>query len=76
LGKFLLIVVVGIAVYFIVRAYARSLGAKPPGQSEGAGAGEDMVRCAHCGVLLPSSESVESDGARFCSEEHRRVATR
>lgn len=35
-------------------------------------AAERMVRCAHCGVYLPASESITSpSGKVFCSEEHR-----
>jgi uncharacterized protein len=38
-------------------------------RSDGA---ESMVRCAHCGVHLPASESVAApSGAVFCCEEHR-----
>lgn len=34
--------------------------------------GEPMVRCIHCGVHLPVSESVTAtSGAVFCSDEHR-----
>lgn len=32
---------------------------------------EEMVRCVHCGVHLPRSESVTSQGDFFCSNEHR-----
>ncbi len=32
---------------------------------------EDMVRCVHCGVNLPQSESVLDDGQVFCSAAHR-----
>jgi len=34
---------------------------------------ENMVRCAHCGIHLPRSESVERAGRYFCSTEHRRL---
>jgi uncharacterized protein len=42
-------------------------------QSPGAGAStEKMVSCAHCGIHLPLSESVQGVGAlHFCSDEHR-----
>lgn len=41
--------------------------APPPGNAT-----ERMVRCAHCGVYLPASESItSSSGKAFCSEEHR-----
>lgn len=32
---------------------------------------EEMVRCVHCGVHLPRSESVTSQGEFFCSNDHR-----
>lgn len=36
-------------------------------------AGEDMVRCVHCGVHLPRSESILSHGEFFCTNEHRQL---
>lgn len=33
---------------------------------------EAMVRCAACGLNLPQSEALATDGQWFCSEEHRR----
>jgi uncharacterized protein len=74
LGKVLLIVLVLVAVYFIVRGYARTLTGKvtrrPPKPDE------DMVRCRHCGVHLPRGESVGSGKDFFCSEEHRKLDVR
>ena len=32
---------------------------------------ERMVKCDHCGVNLPLSESVFFDGHYYCSLEHR-----
>lgn len=35
---------------------------------------EPMVRCAHCGIHLPASESVTGTAGRsYCSEEHHRL---
>lgn len=31
----------------------------------------EMVRCAHCGVHLPSSEAIQADGRPYCSPAHR-----
>lgn len=75
MAKILLLIAVGAAVYFIVRGYARSVSRsdaakRAPGPGS---AGEDMVRCEHCGVHLPRSESKQEGGAFFCSEEHRRL---
>ncbi|MEN6628861.1 MAG: PP0621 family protein [Sulfuricella sp.] len=35
--------------------------------------GEDMVRCIHCGINLPRSESIISHGEFFCTHEHRQL---
>ena len=44
-------------------------GTRPPAAADGV---EPMVRCAHCGVHIPASESVVAvSGTVFCSEEHR-----
>ncbi|MBY0577849.1 MAG: hypothetical protein K2P57_02255 [Burkholderiales bacterium] len=34
---------------------------------------EDMVRCAHCGLYQPRSESVASGSLFFCCDEHRQL---
>jgi len=75
LAKILLLIAVGAAVYFIVRGYARSVSRSDAvKQAPGPGtASEDMVRCEHCGVHLPRSESKHERGAFFCSDEHRRL---
>lgn len=33
-----------------------------------------MVRCAHCGLHLPSSEAVAADGRLYCCQEHARLS--
>jgi uncharacterized protein len=71
-AKILLVIVVFAAVYFIVRTYARSVAAKRAAETVPDKA-EDMVRCAHCGVHLPRSDSVASGGQSFCSKEHQRL---
>lgn len=69
--KILLLLVVGFAVWAVIRNYQRSLG-KPPA-SAGEKAAEDMVKCAHCGVNLPRSEAIYSDGDFFCMPEHKQL---
>ncbi len=62
-------------LFWVIRSYRRALkkrqeeAHKEPSSLEG----EDMVRCIHCGVHLPRSESITSEGKFFCSEEHRRL---
>jgi uncharacterized protein len=73
-GKLLLIVVAVLLVFFIVKSYQRSLHGRPSPPAARTKGGEDMVRCARCGVHLPRSEGIMSGGEFFCSEEHRRGA--
>ena len=35
---------------------------------------EKVSPCSHCGVHVPESEGVLSNGRFYCSEEHRRLA--
>ena len=72
MAKIFLVIVVFVAVYFIVRAYARALTAKRM-EEESEKAAEDMVRCAHCGVHLPRGDSVTAGDHSFCSKEHRQL---
>ena len=69
--KILLLIVVGFAVWAVIRNYQRSLG-KPPA-SAGEKAVEDMVKCAQCGVNLPRSEAIYSGGDFFCTPEHKQL---
>ncbi len=80
MGKFLLLVALAAIVYFLLRNYKRAIArqqsedqAAPPAAGP---AGEDMVRCAQCGVHMPRSESYLSDGRLYCSDEHRRLGPR
>jgi uncharacterized protein len=37
---------------------------------------EQMVRCAHCGIHLPRSEALLSNGQTWCCAEHARLGAR
>lgn len=70
----ILLLVVGVwLIYTLLKKYSRSVDkdeeAAPPAQA----GGEDMVRCAQCGVHLPRSEAILSRDEFFCSNEHRRL---
>jgi uncharacterized protein len=69
--KFLLLLAVIALVYWILRFYRRSV--EKPNRREPPSGAEDMVRCNHCGVYLPRSESVMAQDQFFCSEAHRRL---
>jgi uncharacterized protein len=71
LAKIILLALGLLAVYWVLRSYRRRVdrGApKPP-----AAAGEDMVQCAQCGVHLPRSESITTQGSFYCTGEHQRA---
>jgi len=69
MSRLLLLVVIAAVVYLLIRSYRK----KSEVQQTDAVA-EDMVRCAHCGVHLPRSESIQSDGRFYCCAEHRDAA--
>lgn len=67
----LLLIAFGVwVVYRILKNYGRSVRQD---QAPPAGTGEDMVRCAHCGVHLPRSEAIASQGEFYCTNEHRQL---
>lgn len=69
LGKLLFWILLGFVVWLAFKA-TRKHAARNADAARGS---EDMVRCLHCGVHLPQSESVGAGGKFFCSEEHLRL---
>ena len=68
LAKILLLLACFALVYWILKSYKKKIqrqAGRPTVK------GEDMVRCAQCGVHLPRSESLMSGQAFYCSVEHR-----
>lgn len=70
MNKLILLLVLGVIAYAIIKSYARR-GERGIKQAESVKSNEDMVKCAHCGVHMPVSESTLSKGNYFCSNEHR-----
>jgi uncharacterized protein len=69
--KFLLLVALFLAVYLLWRKAAASRSsARPPAPR----APERMVKCAHCGVNQPVSESILTHGRYYCCNAHRQEA--
>jgi uncharacterized protein len=71
MAKILLLIVVGFIAYGLFRGFSRAQvrrdeerTAKPAATTA---RGEDMVRCARCGVNLPRSEAVEDQGRLVCA---------
>jgi len=68
MGRLLFLFAVIVVVYWLLRSYRQ----QAPKQDERSTSSEEMVRCIECGVHLPKSEAVLSNGNLFCSEAHRR----
>lgn len=71
--KFLILLAVLVVAYLFwrnARLGAPPRDARPP--KPPAGAPQEMVRCAHCGLHLPQADALPGPGERFfCSQEHR-----
>ena len=70
MGKLIFLVLAVAIVWAVLKSHAKS---RARGQAPRSPAPEDMVRCLHCGVHLPRSESHASGGDFFCSEDHLRL---
>lgn len=68
--KYLVVLLVIVLVVYLMRRAAGKRAVPPPEKSR---AVEDMVRCHVCGVNLPRSEAVLSQGRIYCCDEHRRA---
>lgn len=74
MGKYLLLIVGVLVVYWIIRASVRRRGARDThGDSarQNKTIADDMVRCAECGVHLPRGESLTVRGQFYCSADHQ-----
>ena len=70
MAKIILLVLGLLLVYWILKSYRRRVErGEPPPPAAG---GEDMVRCARCGVHLPRSEGITTQARFYCSPEHQR----
>ena len=68
--KFLLLLAFVLVVVWFLRRQQRGptvTTQSPPAER----APEGMVKCAHCGVNQPLSESILTHGRYYCSQAHR-----
>ena len=66
-----------LAGVWLVKRALRNVGrADDAGQPPAARGSEELVRCAHCALLLPRGEARQAGGAIYCSEEHARLGPR
>lgn len=72
MGKYLLLIVGVVVIYWIVRANLRRRRDRDEAAKQHKTIADDMVRCADCGVHLPRGESLTVRGQSYCSAEHQR----
>ena len=65
MSRLLMLIAIAVLVYLLLKSYRKN---SPAQDRPGA---EDMVRCAHCGIHIPKSESINVGGNYFCGTEHR-----
>ncbi len=70
MSRLLFLLAIAIVIYLLLRSYRR-----PAPRQDAPAAAEEMVRCVHCGVHLPKSESILAGGNFYCSDAHRREHT-
>lgn len=66
MSRLIFIIAVIALVYWLLKSYRTK-----PGKPDAPASSEEMVRCVHCGVHLPKSESLWVGGEYFCSDAHR-----
>jgi uncharacterized protein len=73
----LLFLLILIGVYYLRRLLAgkksddsQAARSGPAAQSNEA---EQVLPCAHCGLLVPASEGIDVQGLFYCSPEHQRL---
>lgn len=86
MGKVLFWIVAIIVILMVVRIVASQkakgrVGGSQPKQAKKRGAPpiqhpESMVRCEHCGIHMPRSEAVLSNGHIWCSQDHAKLGVR
>lgn len=70
MGRLILLALAVLVLVWLVRRALRARGGPvPPPPAE-------LVRCAHCAVLLPRAEARSDGGLVYCSEEHARLGPR
>ena len=74
MSKLLIVLAAALVLYLLWRGLRRDAGARKDPRT--GSDGERMVDCGQCGVHLPLSEAIRSQGRYFCSEEHRRLFSR
>ncbi len=65
MSRLLFLLAIAAAIYLLLKSLRKNALPKTPDLAE------DMVRCAHCGIHIPVSESLRAGDQTFCSAAHR-----
>ena len=68
--KYLVVLLVVVAVLWLVRGTGRRVDGAPPAQRPPP-LQDSIVACAQCGLHLPSGEALPGRGGVYCCETHR-----
>ena len=81
--KLLWLLLLALAVIWLIKGLRRPAdrSVRMPGPDERPRAAppavpQIMLRCAHCGMHLPSGEAIQADGRPYCSIAHRDAGPR
>lgn len=66
MARILLLLIIVFLVYLAFRGFFRAQVKDKTPPSQAPAKGEDMVKCARCGVNLPRSEAHEVEGRLVC----------
>jgi uncharacterized protein len=70
MGRLVVLIVLVVLAIWLVKRALRNAARKDEAAPPAARASEELVRCAHCSLLLPRGEARQAGGAIYCSEEH------
>jgi uncharacterized protein len=75
MGRLLVLVLLVVVAVWLIRRSLRASArdGKSPEDANPVRKAEDLVRCAHCALLLPRAEARAAGGALYCSDEHARL---
>jgi uncharacterized protein len=70
LGRIVLLLIIAFLVYLVFRGFFR-VNTRRPAPPAKSVEGEAMVTCARCGVNLPKSEALLTQGTFVCQDNPR-----
>jgi uncharacterized protein len=75
MGRLLVLVLLVVLAVWLIRRSLRASDRDGKDSKDGnpVKRADDLVRCAHCALLLPRTEARPAGGALYCSDEHARL---